>query len=35
VQSGRFQTREQAALYEKSLRASGAAETTFVAESAN
>ena len=35
VQSGLFQTREQAALYEKSLRASGAAETTFVAESAN
>ena len=35
VQSGRFRTREQAALYEKSLRASGAAETTFVAESTN
>lgn len=35
VQSGRFQTREQAALYEKSLRASGGAENSFVAESAN
>jgi cell division protein FtsN len=35
VQAGRFQTREQAALYEKSLRAAGAAETTFVAESTN
>jgi len=35
VQSGRFQTREQAALYEKSLRASGGAAATFVTESAN
>jgi cell division septation protein DedD len=35
VQSGRFQTREQAALYEKSLRASGASDATFVAEVAN
>jgi cell division septation protein DedD len=35
VQSGRFQTREQAGLYEKSLRASGAADATFVAEIQN